>query len=120
MRCFSRSGFVHSLCAVYVPIAYIFMYIIILPDYFHAAIHLGCINSHDCTHLSLLPFQCLWKNRVKLSGAFAKQRVQCGVSQLAGLVTGAKKQSLALVQSLPHHARVVVQDDQPEECMVRL
>ena len=78
-----------------------------------------CIISRDCIYLSLLSFQCLWKNRVKLSGAFAKQRVQCGVSQLSGLLTGAKKQSLALAQSLPHHARVVVQDDQPEECMVR-
>lgn len=62
--------------------------------------------------------QTLWKSRVKLSGAFAKQRVQCGVVDLTGLLTGAKKQSLAVLQSLTQHARLVVPDDQPEECMV--
>ena len=66
-----------------------------------------------------LPSQCLWKSRVKLSGAFAKQRVQRGVVGLAGLLTGPKKQSMTLIQSLTHHARVVVRDSQPEECMVR-
>ena len=39
---------------------------------------------------------------------------------LAGLLTGPKKQSMTLIQSLTHHARVVVRDSQPEECMVRM